>query len=177
MTPQELAHLDAALAITLPEAYKALFDSFPIPAYSGNSDIAVWDHAERLLKLNLEYRTGAPGGLAPWPPHLYAMGHAGDGCPYAVDLRDESVWWVDHGSVDNPTTQQEAALLGPWLAHYFEELRAEMVGEEVDPDGLPADRERSEAKAARANALGCLIAIVVLVLVMWGIRMALRWLR
>jgi hypothetical protein len=133
--------------------------SFPVPAAAGNMDLGVWDSADRLIEFNLELRHGAPGGVKPWPGRFFAIGHAGDGCPHALDLEaGDSVWWVDRCHLDNPSSQKESDSFSPWADDYFATLRTEMAGEEVDPDGTPGQRAASEAKGARHGALSCLIA-------------------
>ena len=175
MTADDLRRIEAALQIQLPEAYRRRMLSYPVPAAAGNSDLGVWDDAERLIQFNLELRQGAPGGVKPWPSHFFALGHAGDGCPHALDLRDgDAVWWVDHGHLDNPGSQREADSFAPWADEYFSTLRDEMAGEGVDPDGSPAQRAAAEAKGARDTAISCLVAgaliSAVAILLIWLVR-------
>ena len=145
---------------------------FPVPAASGNTDLGVWDSADRLIEFNLELRRGAPGGVKPWPIRFFAIGHRGDGCPHALDLAaGDALWWVDHCHLDNPSSQKEADSFSLWADDYFATLREEMTGEEVDPEGSPEQRAAAEAKGARESTLGCLaVAAIVGVAIL-----ALRW--
>lgn len=146
--------------------------AFPVAAAVGNADLGVWDSADRLIEFNLEMRRGAPGGVKAWPPHVFAIGHAGDGCPHALDLRTgDAVWWVDHGHLENPSSQKEADSFSLWADDYFATLRQEMAGEGIDPDGSPDQRAAAEAKNAREGALGCLIVAAIL-----GAVLAVLWL-
>jgi hypothetical protein len=163
MTGDDLRRIEDALGIRLPDSYRQQMRAFPIPAAAGNTDLEVWDHADRLIALNREYRAGMPGGVAPWPPRFFALGRGGDGCSYALDLEaGDAVWWVDRGHLDNPVSQREAASFAEWAGGYFATLRDEMAGEEVDPDGSPAERAGVEAGNARSMGASCLVALVVL---------------
>jgi hypothetical protein len=158
VTSGDLARIEQALGVVLPESYRARVAPYPIPAAAGNADLGVWDDPDELVRYNLELRGGAPGGVKPWPPHFFALGHAGDGCPRALDLRaGDAVWWVDHGHLDHPATHREADSFAAWADSYFATLRQEMAGEMVDPDGTPAQRAAAEAKGARESAIGCLL--------------------
>ena len=162
MTADDLQRIEELLSIRLPQSYRSRMAPFPIPAAAGNADLGVWDSADRLIEFNLELRRGAPGGVKPWPVHFFAIGHAGDGCPRALDLSaGDAVWWVDHCHLDSPSSQREADSFSLWADDYFATLRQEMAGEEVDPDGTPEQRAAAEAKGAREGTLGCLIAVVI----------------
>jgi hypothetical protein len=179
MKAEDIRRIEQELGITLPERYRARMVPYPIPAAEGNTDLGVWDNADRLIEFNRELRRGAPGGVMPWPPHFFAIGHAGDGCPYALDLRSgDAVWWVDHSHLDNPSSQKEADSFAAWADKYFATLRDEMAGELVDPDASPQQRAAVEKRNSWWNALagtvGCLLAAVVIGAVMVGIRFLLR---
>ena len=171
MTADDLARIEEALGISLPASYKAAVSPFPVPAAAGNRDLAVWDNPEQLIAFNRELRQGGSGGVKPWPAHFYAMGHPGDGSPFALDLSaGDAVWWADHCHLDNPGTSKEAEAFGPWAAEYFRVLREEMAGEEVDPDGTPQQREAAEAKGARQGLWGCLLFGAVLTVIVVGLK-------
>lgn len=150
MTTDDVERLERELGIDLPSPYKKVVLSYPIPAYSGNADTKVWDNVKRLLEFNQELRRGLAGGVKPWPPNMFATGHAGDGCPTALDLNDGgAVWWVDHSHLDNPSSYKEAPTFDGWAEKYFEGLRGDLEGDGIDPDGTPDDRtlaERSDGK-------------------------------
>jgi hypothetical protein len=173
MTADDIARIESVLDIRLPESYRAAVVPYPVPATAGTTDFGLWDDAERLIALNQELRRGAPGGVKPWPAHFFALGHGGDGCPYALDLsHGDAVWWVDHSHLDNPATSKEADTFGPWAAAYFKALREDLAGDGIDPDGTPQARAAEEARGAWQSALGCLLAAVVLM----GLLAAVKWL-
>jgi hypothetical protein len=173
VTAEDIARIERALEITLRESYRAALVPLPIPAAAGNSELGLWDDADRLIEYNRELRRGAPGGVKPWPPHFFALGHAGDGSPYALDLsQGDAVWWVDRTHLDNPASGKEADAFGPWAAEYFKVLREEMAGDGIDPDGTPQARAAEEAKGAWQSALGCLLLAVALV----GVLALVKWL-
>jgi hypothetical protein len=175
VTAEDLARIEQALGIRLPESYRAAVVPYPVPAAAGNTDLGVWDDAARLIDYNRELRSGAPGGVKPWPPHFFALGHGGDGCPYALDLsHGDAVWWVDHSHLDNPGSGQEADAFGPWAAAFFKALREDLAGDAIDPDGTPQARAAAEAKGAWQSALGCLLAAVVLVSLLAAVKWLLR---
>lgn len=170
MTDDELNRIEQLLAIRLPQSYRTRMMSFPVPAAAGNSDLDVWDNAQRLIEFNLELRRGAPGGVKPWPSHFFAVGHPGDGCPRALDLREgDALWWVDHCSLENPGSYKEADSFFNWADEYFAVLREEMLGEGIDPDGTPEAMAASEAKSARAGAVGCLLMGLILSALAFGL--------
>lgn len=39
-------------------SYRSRMTRFPVPAAAGNSDLGVWDDADRLIEFNLELRRG-----------------------------------------------------------------------------------------------------------------------
>ena len=175
MTSEGLRRIEEALSIQLPESYRARMRRFPVPAAMGNSDLGVWDSVDRLIEFNLELRRGAPGGVKPWPSHFYAIGHAGDGCPHALDLRaGDAVWWVDHCHLDNPGSHKEAESFSSWADNYFVTLREEMAGEGVDADASPARRGAAEAKGAWQSEIGCLLVAAIVgalvLIIMWLVR-------
>ncbi len=172
MTPEDLGRIEEALGITLPEAYRRRLVPIPIPAAANNGDLGVWDRADALIEYNRSLRAGDIG--AAWPPRMFAIGHAGDGCPTALDLDDGSVWWVHHGHLDHDATGKVAKDFDTWADDYFATLRDEMAGEEVDPDGTPAARERMERRNASQTALGCTVVLVVVATIVVGIRWWLR---
>jgi hypothetical protein len=175
VTSEDIQRIETALGIQLPESYRSRMTSFPIAAAAGNSDLGVWDDADRLIEWNLELRRGAPGGVKPWPARFFAIGHAGDGCPHALDLSaGDAVWWVDHSHLDDPGSCRQSDSFASWADDYFATLREEMAGEGVDPDASPASRAAAEAKGARQSAVACLVAVAlvaaVVALVMWLVR-------
>ncbi len=175
MTNQDIQRIETALGIQLPESYRSRMTSFPIAAAAGNRDLGVWDDAFRLIEFNLELRRGAPGGVKPWPAHFFAIGHAGDGCPHALDLSaGDAVWWVDHCHLDNAGSCKQSDSFVSWADDYFATLRDEMAGEGVDPDASPALRAAAEANGARQGAVACLVAVAlvaaVVALVTWLVR-------
>lgn len=173
MTPEDLDRIEAALGVRLPESYRAALAPYPIPAAAGNSDLALWDDADRLIAYNLELRRGMPGGRKPWPAHFYAVGHPRDGSPYALDLRNPEapVWWVDHAELAEGRMDREGETFEAWVAAYVRTLFEEMAGEEVDPHGSPDARLAVEAQHARSASFGCLATVAILV----AIVALLRW--
>jgi len=173
MTDEDIRRLQETLGITLPASYRTRMAAFPVPAAAGNTDLGVWDSADRLLQCRA--RRGAPGGVKPWPARFFAIGHAGDGCPHALDLEaGDAVWWIDHCHLDNPGSHKETDSFSARADDYFAMLREEMTGEGVDPNGTPAERAAKEAKGARESAAGCVLAAVVVAAIVFGILWFLR---
>jgi hypothetical protein len=166
MTPDDLDRIEQALGITLPASYRRAVDPFPVRACAGNAELAVWDAALPLIAYNLELRGGAPGGVTPWPSHFFALGQPGDGTPHALDLREEGVlWWVDRSHLDSPTSYRMTETFEAWVEQYFKDLREDLAGEGVDPDGTPEQRAAVEADLSRADtrfSLGCLAIALLL---------------
>jgi hypothetical protein len=173
LTADDIARVEQALGITLPASYRARMVPYPIRAAEGNADLGVWDNAERIVELNLELRRGAAGGVKPWPSRFFALGHPGDGSPYALDLdAGDAVWWVDRSHLDNPSSAKESDSFAAWADRYFRILRTEMAGNLVDPDGTPQQRAMTEKREARSTAIGCAIFLAIVI----AIIVAIRWL-
>jgi hypothetical protein len=174
VTNDDLARIEQALGIRLPAGYRRIMAAYPIAAAAGNTDLDVWDDADRLIEYNKRLR----GGAHPWPDSLFAIGHAGDGSPRALDLRTDegAVWWMDHANVDSPTSEKESDSFESWAADYFAALREEMSGEEVDPDASPSRRAEVEEVNMRGATIGCVVAplaiVVVILLIKW---LVMRW--
>ena len=75
MTHQELARVEAALAVHLPESYRALMLAYPFPADSLTAECLLPDDADQLIEMNRGVERGAPGrtGGDEWPPRGYVM--------------------------------------------------------------------------------------------------------
>jgi hypothetical protein len=166
LTDADDRRMEAALGIVLPEAYRRLVVPFPVPAYVGNAEMELWDDAERLISLNRELR----GGLAfvkPWPPHMFAMGRDHGGCASAIDLQSPTnfIWWADRCHLD-PVGSGPFPSIEEWANRYVGELRSDLEGDCVDPDGSPESR----IKAVEEGGPGCwfllaLIGIGILIVV------------
>jgi len=171
MTGSDASRIESSLQVALPEPYRDLLTSFPVPAYAGNSDTAFWDDADRLIELNRELRGGASGVRA-WPAHMFALGRDAGGCSQAIDLRSGELWWADRGHLDAPGSYKHRESLKEWATEYFDDLRTDLTGEGGDPSGTPGQREAVEERNARASArfsLTLLIAVLAAVaaLVAW----------
>jgi hypothetical protein len=176
MTEDDLQRVETTLAIKLPASYRAAMIAFPGPAFAGNTDTEIWDDADAVIAFNAELRRGASGGVKPWPHHMFAMGHAGDGSPSAIDLRspDAAVWWVEKCHLDGVGTAQSHSSFNEWLTGYVSDLRHD--SEVFDPDGTPAARQAALAADARHGCLGLVYMIVALVVLSALIVIVARWL-
>jgi hypothetical protein len=177
MTDGDLDRIEAAIGIVLPTAYRKLVVPFPVPAYVGNSDSELWDDADRLVELNRELRAGMTF-LHPWPAHMFCMGRDQSGSCSAIDLQDPAcpVWWADRGHLDAVGSGQTSPSLPEWAGPYVADLRSDLEGNGIDPDGPPAAREQAAQASARAGCQFILALIgvsVVLVFVVWVL---LKWL-
>jgi hypothetical protein len=176
VTESDLARIESALGIELPVAYRKLVAPFPIPAYAGNTDTELWDNASGLIELNRELRAGY-ASVQPWPAHMYAMGRDDGGSATAIDLQNASspVWWADRCHLNGVGSCQVSKSFEEWSTQYLADLRSDLEGNAIDPDG-PADaRNRAAEESARA---GCHLILFVagaaalIVLVVW---LALKW--
>ncbi len=148
MTEDDLRAIERSLSIELPSAYRAAMLSFPVPAFALSSDTELWDDASAVVTFNQELRNGQSGD--PWPAHMFALGHAGDGSPSAIDLNspDAAVWWVDRCGLSNDESYESHASFDVWLTEYVEHTRHDAEANCIDPDGTPAEREAVEAEFA-----------------------------
>jgi hypothetical protein len=168
VTDDELNLIETELQIRLPDDYRALMRAFPIPACAGNHDWALWDNAEYLIAENRQLRDGCPAtGGQRWPSRFFCLGRQeGDMSVYAIDLEDRNaaVWWMDHGNVDAATGGVAATPFRDWAAEYLDAMRDDLVGDEIDPDASPAERQKIEQASARAVlkflAIWCIACVV-----------------
>ncbi len=160
MTQEDLRTIESELGVSLPHQYRATMLNFPVPACAGNSDTYLWDDAAKLITENQMLRGGAPGGVPPWPSHLFCLGRAGGGDVYAIDLRETQapVRWIDHSDVNLKSSGRDADSFSEWVTRYIRDLRNDLEGDGVNPDGSPEDRAQAESRNARA---GCIAAILV----------------
>ncbi len=163
MKAADLDRIESTLRIELPEAYRSAMLRFSVPACVGNTDTYLWDDADRLISENLALRDGSDGNVKPWPPRFYCLGRAGGGDVYAIDLEspDHAVWWVDHSHLDNPSSAATGDTFTAWHDRLVADIRADLDGDGIDPDGSPEARSRAEAENSRG---GCMVLLLVLFL-------------
>ena len=174
MTEKDLDTLESELEISLPAEYRNTMLAFPVPACAGNDDSYLWDNVEKLIAENQELRTGGGLGGPPWPKHFFCLGRAGGGDCYAIDLRDPRapVWWVDHSRLDLESSCQETDSFSDWVDKFVRDLRSDLHGDGMDPDGLPEERAKVEARNAKEGCIPCLLIIAAVVTI---VRIA-KWL-
>ena len=171
MTEADLRRIQTELGIELPESYRETMLTFAIPACAGNDDTELWDDPDALIARNQEYRQGAPGGVKPWPVHLFFVGDGGSGCAHAIDLRspDAAVWWVDHGHLDLESSGEIEPSFSDWADAYLRDLRDDLEGDGIEPDHTPDDRERVETRNARESVVALVVVIAVVTIFLIGI--------
>jgi len=171
VTEADLRRIQAELEIELPESYRKTMLAFPIPACAGNDDTELWDDPELLIARNREYRQGAPGGVKPWPAHLFFVGDGGSGCPHAIDLRspDAAVWWIDHGHFDLDSSGEIESSFSEWADAYLRDLRDDLEGDGIEPLSTPEDRDRVETRNARESFVALVVVIAVVTIFLIGL--------
>ena len=170
MLQSDVDAIEAELGLRLPEEYKRTVLAYPIPAYRGNAETGLWDNAKRLIALNKELRAGAPGGVKPWPAHMFAMGQLDDGCPVALDLDTPGhVWWVDRSHLDGLGTHRVSESFPEWLAQHLSDLREDLEGDGIDPEGTPDERQFARAPDSR-YFFGCVVVVVLVLAFVIGLR-------
>ncbi len=177
MTEPDLQLIEKELRIELPLSYRERMLNFPLRACSGNSDTELWDDPAEIVKFNRELRAGAPGGVEPWPVHMFATGHGGDGCPVAIDLRrpEAPVWWVDHCHLTNKGSGQTHATFTSWVDEYLAGLRQDLEGDGIDPDGTPEALHTIRDADVRHSAWALVLVIVIAALLIVGIQIWRTW--
>lgn len=172
MTEADIIKLERELGITLPAAYKQAVSPFCIPALAGNTTHALWDDAPRLVELNLKLQAGSTYRPA-WPTHLFAVGNPYGDELIAIDTRtpDGPVWWLDHGVVDSKASYQSHAKTADWLAEYNRDMRSDLSGDGIDPDGPPKPEPPMTGRQAIRDLLSlvgmALMGLAVLVFIFW----------
>ena len=94
MTDGDLDALELALAVALPETYKAVMRDYPFAEDHEAAEIWLPDDAERVLSFQFKgYRT--PTGRAQWPAHYVVIGNDGGEEVFVLDVsRDPSPVFV-----------------------------------------------------------------------------------
>ena len=174
MTDADIIKLERELGITLPAAYKQAVVPFCLPALAGNTTYALWDDATRLVELNLKLQAGSQIRPA-WPTHMFAVGNPYGDELVAIDTRtpDGPVWWLDHGMVDSKASYQSHARVADWLAEYRRDMRADLAGDGIDPDGPP----KPEPKATGKRAIQDLLVLIGIALLGLGILILFFWVK
>jgi hypothetical protein len=176
MTEAELNGIEAALDIVLPSSYRDTMLEYPIPALVGNSDAYLWDDASRLIEENTLLRSGAPGGVQPWPQHFYCLGRAGGDDVYAIDLRtpNASVWWVDHSHLDIDSSGKTHDSFKEWLSEFVRDTIHDLECDGLAPDCSPEQRQSAHDESARQYG-ACLLWIIGIGLSLLALILALTW--
>ena len=167
MRDTDLQRIEDEMAISLPEAYKKAMRNFPVRAYEGNADTALWNDPSAIIEFNIELRREVSGS-APWPDHMLAIGQAGDRCPYAIDLREPTapVWWVDKCDLNSAGSGPTHRRFTDWVNEYVANTRAYLIGDGFDPDETAAQRIVNEERNARN---GCRIFLAWMALCVMGV--------
>jgi hypothetical protein len=173
MSAAELKRIEAALGITLPEPYRRLLESFPVPRLRGNAFTDLWDDAGQLIAVNRGLREW-DHGHAPWPTRWFFIGEGLTGSGYALDVREPAapVYRIEPG-----TRRPDPAGGQPfeeWLREYVVRARADLEKDGLDPD-LEPPRERHSARGHWWLLYPLLGLLVLALLARWILGM-LGWL-
>ena len=169
MTDADLDRIEGALGVRLPAAYRHAVAPFPVPACAGNADTALWDDPAALIALNEQLRAGLCC-VRPWPTHMFAVGRDGGGSAAALDLRDPlgPVVWADRCHLAGPGSGPASPSVAAWVAEAVADLRADLEGNGIDPDGTPQARERAARDSAAADGRVLVWVAVAAALGVWG---------
>jgi hypothetical protein len=105
MTLDQLRMIEAALSITLPDAYKHAMAAYPWPEFQGSTEASLWDDPAPVIEQTLEHRSGF-GGAPPWPLEFVIIGDEDDACPYALDCATGRIIQTDHGNLTKTPLQE-----------------------------------------------------------------------
>jgi hypothetical protein len=155
MTNEDLDRIEQHLELSLPQNYRKMILSFPIPVSKGRAEPPLWDVANDVISANDEYRRGY-GGAPAWPAHYFFIGDDGTACPFLLDLSQTpaTLLQLDHGNpgaVLNRWTNIEI-----WMAEYLEEI-GDLAFNRPTRLGL--------RQAVIRYAVGIIILIIVLVVI------------
>ena len=162
--------IERELGVSLPEAYRRAVCPFRIPALTGNTDYELWDDPKRLVELNRKLRAGSRTCSA-WPSHLFAVGNRPGDELIAMDTRssDGPVWWLDHGCVDSKASYQSHSRFADWVDKFYRDMRSELKGDGIDPDGKPRTKP--------LVTLDYLFALVGMAIAVLLLMLALAWIK
>ena len=95
MNTADIAKIEMALGITLPEVYRNTIAGSSAPRLS---ELGIFDDAMLIIERTEEQRKGY-GAAQPWPKQYVYIGDQEDACPYAMDCGSGVVIHSDHGSL------------------------------------------------------------------------------
>ena len=84
MSPEDLDHIEARLAVKLPFADRERVAPLAIATLAGNKTADLWDDAGALIERNLEMRQGL--FASPWTAHVLLVRDSLTQRPFALDL-------------------------------------------------------------------------------------------
>ncbi len=165
MSPDDFHRIERELQIVLPKEYREAMSPFPVTALAGNSDLDVWDDAERLIAWNRDLRGGAPS----WPSTMFAIGHAGARSCFAIDCgaKQGSVWWIDAFVIEAKESGVVSESFGTWFEDYVRKTREDCIADGIDPNESPALETTSAVSLKRKSlsallVAGCIFALLVI---------------
>jgi hypothetical protein len=164
MTDAEIASIEQALGIRLPDAYRAVVAAYPVRACAGNDDTELWDNAARLIELNQELRSGRYG-VTPWPPGFFSLGTDAGGCCQALNLTDGTVLWADRCHLPVWGPPYTPVPFSIWCDEYVAGLRSDLEGDGIDPDGSAGDARRQMDLNNRSSdraGCGCMVLLLAI---------------
>ena len=124
MSNEEITRIEKALAVELPQEYRAFMTQLDSEELQGNADSDLWDDPDAIIERNLELRKGiGMGGKTPWPDHLIFIGDPLSACANAIDISEPGapVHWIDHCAVDARSSGKIAESFVDWAQGYMEE--------------------------------------------------------
>ena len=102
---------------------------------------------------------------------MFAVGRDGGGSAAALDLRDPlgPVVWADRCHLDGPGSGPASPSFAAWADEFLADLRADLEGSGIDPDGTPEERERAARDSAAADGRVLMWVAVAATLVVVGV--------
>jgi hypothetical protein len=135
MSPQDFNHIEQALSLVLPAAYRDAMTAYPFPGDSPAAELWVLNQVEPLLQLNRTYRLGRHSS---WAAHLFVVGSDGGEEAYVLDTS------VDPAPVR--VFELETGKFRPYASdfHEFIRLQAQALAEVEADERVLADRSRNK---------------------------------
>jgi len=166
MKDSDIVLIEQALGISLPESYKRAVVPFRIPALVGNTEHQLWDDANGLVELNRKLRVGSRYRPA-WPEMI------------ALDTRSAEgpVWWLDHRVVESKASYQSHSKFADWAEEFYRDMRSDLEGDGVDPDGKPQVPEPMSWRRLFRDLLSLTAVAVIGLIILFGIAWLRSWLK
>jgi hypothetical protein len=166
MKARDIARIESALGVTLPEDYRGFLSSER--SDDRIDEVSVLDDPDAIVDLTQAYRKGFEG-LQPWPQQYVYAGDEADACPYLVDCGTGEFCRSDKGNLSKAMLERH-----PGFSAFLEERLSRPSIEENAAQDTWMDKLRFYRLAIIMLLLWFIVLPLVLVLLTQGFKAVFR---